>query len=152
RTVMPAARRVRATLLTAAVAAATVAACASGGGAGPVAPSTTAPAVTPVRGSRSAGINPAGVHANELGLVPVLMYHQLVSHPVGDYEITPADFRAEMETLAADGYVPITARQLVTRRIDIPAGRHPVVLTFDDATVGQFRLGADGQPLGGTAV
>ena len=36
--------------------------------------------------------------------------------------------------------------------MDIPAGTHPVVLTFDDSTVSQFRLGTDGRPAPDTAV
>jgi peptidoglycan/xylan/chitin deacetylase (PgdA/CDA1 family) len=92
------------------------------------------------------------VHANELGLVPVLMYHQLVAKPRDVYDRTPADFAAELELLARQGYVPITAADLVRGRIDIPAGRHPVVLTFDDSTVSQLQLRPDGSPAPGTAV
>ncbi|MET8295345.1 polysaccharide deacetylase family protein [Streptomyces sp. NPDC005180] len=96
--------------------------------------------------------NPAEVGANELGLVPVLMYHQLTEKPASVYDRTPADFRAELERLAREGYVPVTARDFQTGRIDIPAGAHPVVLTFDDSTNSQVRLGADGNPAPDTAV
>ncbi|AXI76395.1 polysaccharide deacetylase family protein [Peterkaempfera bronchialis] len=91
--------------------------------------------------------DPASVHANELGAVPVMMYHQLSDHPASVYDRTPADFRAELERLAREGYVPITAAEFTSGRIDIPAGAHPVVLTFDDSTNSQVRLGADGQPV-----
>lgn len=97
-------------------------------------------------------VDPASVHANELGLVPVLMYHQIVAKPAGVYDQTPAHFRAELETLARDGYVPITAADFAAHRIDIPAGKHPVVLTFDDGTTTQLELTADGKPKPGTAV
>jgi peptidoglycan/xylan/chitin deacetylase (PgdA/CDA1 family) len=79
--------------------------------------------------------------------VPVLMYHQLSEHPGSVYDRTPADFRAELERLAAEGYVPITASEFTSGRIDVPAGAHPVVLTFDDSTNSQVRLGADGNPV-----
>jgi peptidoglycan/xylan/chitin deacetylase (PgdA/CDA1 family) len=93
------------------------------------------------------------VHADELGQVPVLMYHQLVANPAGDrYNQTPAAFLAEMTRLERDGYVPVTAADYVAGRIDVPAGKHPVVLTFDDSTRSQFGLGADGKPLPTTAV
>ncbi|MFE2153941.1 polysaccharide deacetylase family protein [Streptomyces lavendulae] len=95
---------------------------------------------------------PAEVGANELGQVPVLMYHQLMDRPTSVYDRTPADFRAELERLAREGYVPVTAGDFQTGRIDIPAGAHPVVLTFDDSTNSQLRLGADGAPAPDTAV
>ncbi|KJY34246.1 polysaccharide deacetylase family protein [Streptomyces katrae] len=96
--------------------------------------------------------SPAEVGANELGQVPVLMYHQLTEKPASVYDRTPADFRAELERLAREDYVPVTARDFQTGRIDIPAGTHPVVLTFDDSTNSQVRLGADGAPAPDTAV
>ncbi|MFD3557339.1 polysaccharide deacetylase family protein [Streptomyces goshikiensis] len=95
---------------------------------------------------------PAEVGADELGQVPVLMYHQLTEKPAGVYDRTPADFRAELERLAREGYVPVTARDFQTGRIDIPAGAHPVVLTFDDSTNSQVRLAPDGTPAPDTAV
>ena len=83
-------------------------------------------------------VAPASVHADELGAVPVLMYHQLVASPKGDYDQTPAQFRTELEQLYTHGYRTVTAADLVAGRIDIPAGKHPMVLTFDDSTVSQF--------------
>jgi peptidoglycan/xylan/chitin deacetylase (PgdA/CDA1 family) len=108
----------------------------------PVAPTPSAP-VTP---------SAADVGANELGRVPVIMYHQLKAHPKGVYDITPARFRAELERLAREGYVPITAADYAAGRIDIPAGKHPVVLTFDDSTRSQLTLTGAGEPQPGTAV
>jgi peptidoglycan/xylan/chitin deacetylase (PgdA/CDA1 family) len=35
---------------------------------------------------------------------------------------------------------------MASGRIDLPAGKHPVVLTFDDSTHDQARLGPDGNP------
>ncbi|SFQ69266.1 Peptidoglycan/xylan/chitin deacetylase, PgdA/CDA1 family [Amycolatopsis arida] len=96
--------------------------------------------------------DPAEVGANELGLVPVLMYHRIVPEPASPYDRSPADFRAELERLAREGYVPVTAADFVSGRIELPAGAHPVVLTFDDGTASQFALGPDGQPAPGTAV
>ncbi|MFB7668551.1 polysaccharide deacetylase family protein [Kitasatospora sp. NPDC056138] len=89
---------------------------------------------------------PASVQANELGSIPVLMYHQLSDHPASVYDRTPADFRAELERLARENYVPITAAQLTSGRIDIPAGAHAVVLTFDDSTNSQVHLDPKGDP------
>ncbi|MFH7598691.1 polysaccharide deacetylase family protein [Streptomyces racemochromogenes] len=109
-------------------------------------------AAPPAAASPVAAKDPAVVGANELGRVPVLMYHQLTEKPASVYDRTPADFRAELERLAREDYVPVTARDFQTGHIDIPAGTHPVVLTFDDSTNSQVRLGADGAPAPGTAV
>ncbi len=90
--------------------------------------------------------------ANELGAVPVLMYHRITENPTSVYDRTPEQFRAEMERLAREDYVPVTTAAYATGRIDIPAGSHPVVLTFDDASASQFSLDASGKPARGTAV
>lgn len=80
------------------------------------------------------------------------MFHQVVARPEGDYDITPTELRQVLEGLAAHHYVPVTAAAYSTGRFDIPAGTSPVVLTFDDSTVSQFTLAADGTPKVGTAV
>ncbi|MEV6418564.1 polysaccharide deacetylase family protein [Streptomyces sp. NPDC051662] len=95
---------------------------------------------------------PAEVGADELGQVPVLMYHQLTAKPTSVYDRTPADFRAELERLAREKYVPVTARDFQTGHIDIPAGTHPVVLTFDDSTNSQVSLDASGNPTRDSAI
>ncbi|MFJ6698207.1 polysaccharide deacetylase family protein [Streptomyces sp. NPDC091272] len=112
-------------------------------------------AVPPASASPAAVKNPAELArlgVNELGQVPVLMYHQLTEKPAGVYDRTPADFRAELERLAREKYVPVTARDFQEGRIGTPAGTHPVVLTFDDSTNSQVRLGTNGTPAPGTAV
>jgi len=81
------------------------------------------------------------------------MYHQIVADPGGNrYDLTPAQFTSELQTLYDDGYVPVTAAAFATGEIDIPAGKHPVVLTFDDATTSQFGLTPAGAVKPGTAV
>lgn len=112
-------------------------------------PAAAVPSPAP---SSSAPPDPAAVRANELGQVPILMYHRLVEQPTSVYDRTPAGFRAELERLAGEGYVPVTTTEYATGRIDIPAGKHPVVLTFDDGDPTQFALGPDGKPAPGTAI
>lgn len=131
------------------------AACCACGGQPPVADEPAAAPATSARPaveSSAEAPDPAEVGANELGLVPILMYHRLVERPESVYDRTPAAFRAELERLVVEGYVPVTPTEYATGRIDIPAGRHPVVLTFDDGDPTQFALGPDGQPVPGTAV
>lgn len=94
----------------------------------------------------------AKVKANELGQVPVLMYHRIIKNPATDDDRTPEQFRADLDRLARDGYVPVTAAEFVTGKMDIPAGKHPVVLTFDDSSPSQLTLDEMGQPAPGTAV
>ncbi|MFB9685078.1 polysaccharide deacetylase family protein [Amycolatopsis plumensis] len=121
-------------------------------------PAPDAPAPAPPQPASTAApvrITPAAareVGADELGRVPVLMYHRLVAQPKSVYERTPADFTAELERLANENYVPVTTAELVSRRLDLPAGAHPVVLTFDDGDPSVFRLTPQGQPEPGTAV
>ena len=87
----------------------------------------------------------SGLEPNELGVVPVLMYHQLVADGGGAYDLTPDEFRAELQRLYAAGYRPVTASALATGEIDLPRGATPVVLTFDDSTTSQAALLPDGR-------
>jgi len=123
------------------------------GGPAPVAPAPAPPRPAPA--AAPARITPAAarrVGADELGRVPILMYHRIVAQPRSVYDRTPADLTAELERLAAEDYVPVTTAELVSRRLDLPAGAHPVVLTFDDGDPSVFGLTPQGQPAPGTAV
>jgi hypothetical protein len=81
---------------------------------------------------------------NELGLVPVLMHHQI--RPDGSsYDLTAGQFRAELARLWSDGFYPVRASDLVSGRLEVPKGRSPVVLTFDDATNNQIAFEPDGR-------
>jgi peptidoglycan/xylan/chitin deacetylase (PgdA/CDA1 family) len=110
-----------------------------------------APAASP-EASAAAAVDPAAVSANELGKVPVMMYHVVKVDAKGEYDQTPDDFRKELERLYKDDYRPVTASDFSTGKIDIPAGKHAIVMTFDDSTVSQAQIGADGQPTPDTAL
>jgi hypothetical protein len=89
---------------------------------------------------------------NPAGFVPVLRYRE-IGRPAGPGQRTPEAFRADLERLLVAGYYPVTVRGLVEARLrTVPAGKRPVVLTFDGATPGQFRLLADGAVDGDSAV
>lgn len=94
----------------------------------------------------------ADVEANELGAVPVIMYHRLLPDGGGEYDLTPEEFRAELAFLYERGYRPIRTVDLVRGEIDVPAGTTPVVLTFDDGSREQAALDEDGQIAGDTAI
>lgn len=82
--------------------------------------------------------------ANLAGGIPVLEYH-LFAEPEDRWQRTPANFRADLERLLAAGYYPVNLRDLAAGNLGmVPAGRRPVVLTFDDSSIGQFNLLPDG--------
>jgi peptidoglycan/xylan/chitin deacetylase (PgdA/CDA1 family) len=91
-----------------------------------------------VRPPQAGAANQAARVPNELGRIPILEYH-LVGGPDGMWRRSASAFRADLELLYARGYLPVSVADLVARRLDLPAGRSPVVITFDDASPSQFR-------------
>lgn len=122
------------------------AACAGGSSGRAASPRPSATSAIPSAGPSAAApsTDPAAIKANELGVVPVLMYHQFVAQPKGVYDQTPAQLKAELTRLYHQGYRTITAAAFVAGKIDVPAGKSPMVLTFDDATVSQYGELPDG--------
>ena len=100
---------------------------------------------TPSRSPAKPPVDPASVKANELGLVPVLMYHRITPTVTGEYDRSPEDFRAELQRIFAEGYRPVRTIDLVRGQLDVPAGTTPVVLSFDDGYPDQFRYTPDGK-------
>jgi peptidoglycan/xylan/chitin deacetylase (PgdA/CDA1 family) len=111
-----------------------------------------APVPVPVATVQAAAPAAAAAKANEMGQVPVLMYHRIIDKPELSLDRSTAEFREELVRLATEGYVPITAGEFAAGNINVPAGRYPVVLTFDDSTPGHFALDPQGRPKPGTAV
>lgn len=78
---------------------------------------------------------------NELGVVPVLMYHAFVTNPTDDeWTRTLDDFHSDLQWLYDNDFHIITMRSLIDNEISAPPGKHPVVLTFDDASARQFQF------------
>lgn len=77
---------------------------------------------------------------NELGVVPILEYHELTTGRAkgGGYKYPLYGFRKDMERIYKLGYRPVSLHEFVTGRMDVPAGLSPVVITFDDALRGQL--------------
>ena len=75
---------------------------------------------------------------------PVLEYH-MIGRPEGRWQRTPENFRSDLEWLYANNYYPLNLRDLLDGFGSVPAGRRPVVLTFDDSTTGQFNYLPDGK-------
>lgn len=108
-----------------------------------------APDRSPARSDSAApraSVTHVGRAPNEMGLVPILEYH-LIGDSTGRWERERGRFRRDLELLYARGYRPVTLSQLVDRRIDLPAGLSPVVITFDDASPSQFRYHERGDSL-----
>lgn len=100
--------------------------------------STLTPAPSPTGPAHITKAEAARAKANELGQIPVLMYHRILPHPESDYDRSPSAFLADLRRLYREGYRPIRAVDLVRGEIDVPLGKSPVVLTFDDASREQF--------------
>lgn len=81
---------------------------------------------------------------NPSGKVLVLSYRDFASVDSAD-AVSPQTLRANLEKLLAMGFYPINLRDLTEGKLrNVPAGKRPVALTFDDATAEQFRLLAGG--------
>ncbi|HYK88020.1 MAG TPA: polysaccharide deacetylase family protein [Acidobacteriota bacterium] len=82
---------------------------------------------------------------NELGRVLILEYH-LIEQKETQWARTPQDFRRDLEQLYQAGYRTMAVGDYIDGRNQLPSGTHPVILTFDDSSPGQFRyLNQDGK-------
>jgi peptidoglycan/xylan/chitin deacetylase (PgdA/CDA1 family) len=75
---------------------------------------------------------------------PVLEYH-LIKSPEARWSRTPENFRRDLQWLLANNYYPVNLRDILTNFPGLPAGKTPVVLTFDDSSSSQFRYLPDGK-------
>lgn len=110
---------------------------------GPVAPAASGspPALTAAQLTK--------YQPNELAMIPVMEYHQIVTDPKLEAQFvrTADHFRQDLEWLYQHDYYIVPLLDVVLDQIAAPLGKHPVVLTFDDSTVGHFRFikGSDGK-------
>jgi len=76
---------------------------------------------------------------NELGVVPILEYHMITTDPaeVAQFVRLADDMRADLQWLYEHFYI-VPLRDVFNNTIQVPAGKHPVALTFDDGTSTQF--------------
>ncbi len=77
---------------------------------------------------------------NELGYIPVLEYHAITTDPAKEAQFVrlASDLRADLTWLYKHDFHVISMASFVRNRITAPPGKHPVVLTFDDAQSSQF--------------
>lgn len=96
-----------------------------------------------VKYTRAALVSAQPSHIPNLGgFVPVLRYQE-IGRAAG--QRTPEALRGDLTRLLAAGYYPVTLQGMIEGKLSmVPAGKRPVVLTFDGSTPGQFRLLPDG--------
>jgi len=115
---------------------------------------TPEPTAAPTEERRRGGDNqrdlngPAGnsdaansdIASNELGYIPVLEYHAFTNDPAAEEQFTRLfdDFFVDLQWLYDHDFYVIPLTDFVRNDIEAPAGKHPVVLTFDDSTSSQF--------------
>lgn len=93
---------------------------------------------------------------NEIGTVPILMYHNIMEDPEGGVTDenahlyrTSKELRNDLLWLYDRDFYLIGMLDFINGTIAIPAGKHPVVLTFDDSSSMHFsiQVGDDGKPI-----
>ncbi len=107
-------------------------------------------AATPPLAATFANLTPdelANLRPNELGAIPVLQYHVITTDEAAEsdpFVRTAGNMRDDLQWLYDHGFYVISTRSFVENRIAAPAGKRPVILSFDDATASQFRWLPDG--------
>jgi len=89
-------------------------------------------------------------NVNELGNVPIMMYHGIVDtvdnkYTGGNvdkngYNRTAKAFRDDLEFYYQNGYRMIRLNDYVNGIIDVPLGYSPIILTFDDGDKNNFNV------------
>ena len=104
-------------------------------------PPTTAesPGSEPVTGERLTPEQLQEFRPNELGWIPVLQYHHFGPVP-DELTRTPEQFRGDLQWLYDNGFYVVNVRDYIHNRMLVPAGKRPVMLTFDDSAVSQFNI------------
>ena len=93
------------------------------------------------------------VQPNEIGHIMIVMYHGIIDNP--PYHRTEENFKKDLQYLYDHDYRLISMKDYLSNRIDIEAGKTPIIFTFDDALSTTFSLeDKDGElvPKEGTAI
>lgn len=96
------------------------------------------PGFVPSGFSESAPSNYVEPKANELEKVLILEYHLIQTQP-SVWSRSPNDFRNDLEILYKADFRSIALNEYIQGKINLPAGTHAVIFTFDDSSPGQFR-------------
>ncbi len=79
------------------------------------------------------------IKPNETGEIMVVMYHNL-SDKNTEFARTPESFRQDLERLYNMGFRTISLNDYIENNITTEAGYTPVVLTFDDGHITNFKI------------
>lgn len=94
----------------------------------------------------------AGDGINELGKVPIMMYHGIrekTSSSTGTvggnvdkdgYNRTPSAFREDLEYYYEHGYRMIRLEDYINGKVDVEYSKSPIILTFDDGNEDNIRV------------
>lgn len=89
---------------------------------------------------------------NELGNVPIMMYHGIIDMESVDtdyiggnvdkdgYNRTVSAFREDLEFYYHNGYRMIRLNDYIDGNIDVELGKSPIILTFDDGNENNFKV------------
>ncbi len=77
---------------------------------------------------------------NEIGDIPVLMYHAIQNNPPTEYQRGIDDFKKDLQYFYDNNYRPISMQDFVNFNITTPPGTTPFVLCFDDGLSESFSL------------
>lgn len=104
----------------------------------------------------SKGVEPKVMYqeykVNEVGRVPIMMYHGIVDISSDEtkytggnvdrdgYNRTVEAFRGDLEFYYKNGYRMIRLTDFVDGNIDVEMGKSPIILTFDDGNKNNFRV------------
>lgn len=102
----------------------------------------------------SLGLDYASLNVNEVGNVPIMMYHGIHDRTDNEYtggnvdkegyQRTAQAFREDLEFYYKSGYRMIRLEDYVNGIIDVEAGLSPIILTFDDGLSNNIKvLGLD---------
>jgi len=78
-------------------------------------------------------------NVNENGKIMIVMYHGL-GDKNGSYTRKTEDFKKDLERLYQEGYTLVSMQSYIEGTFDVPIGRTPIILTFDDGNESNFRF------------
>jgi len=79
------------------------------------------------------------LNPNEMGRVMILMFHS-VGDEDGVWEVSKEAFREDLEYLYESDYYLVSLKDFVKGEMDVPAGKTPIILTFDDGLQNNFNV------------
>lgn len=100
----------------------------------------------------SKGVDYAKHKVDELGLVPIMMYHGIHNLKNSDteytggnvdydgYQRTAEAFRNDLEFYYQNGYRMIRLNDYINGIIDVTAGKSPIIITFDDGLENNIKV------------